>query len=143
MTTHLIKLCVGCESVEHLTEWIERRLRERRRDGFKPEHFHVTRMMPRRGPELLDGGSLYWVIKGSVRARQRLVDIRPFTDADGIRRCRLVLEPRPVETEWWPRRPFQGWRYLRPQDAPADRPTGQRADLPPGMTAELAELGVL
>ncbi len=143
MTTHLLKLCVGCESVEGLAAWIAFRLDEKRRAGDKPEHFHVTRMVPRRTEELLDGGSLYWVIKGSVRVRQRLLDIRTFTDAEGIRRCRLVLDPDLVETEWQPRRPFQGWRYLRPQDAPGDRDTGHDADLPPAITAELAQLGIL
>jgi hypothetical protein len=85
-----------------------------------PEQFHTTRMVPKRAAELLDGGSLYWVIKGNIQARQRLVDIRPFVDTDGISRCHLVLEPVLHETSWAPRRPFQGWRYLDPKDAPPD-----------------------
>ena len=93
--------------------------------------------------ELLDGGSLYWVIKGSVQVRQRLVDVRPFVDDDGIARCRLVLEPKLVPTEWQPKRPFQGWRYLEPKDAPTDLGEGGGADdLPPALRAELAELGL-
>ncbi len=131
MTLHLIKLCVGCDSVEDLAEWIAERQKARRRRGGRAEHVHVTRMVPRRVDELTDGGSLYWVIKGTVQARQRLLDIRPFVDDEGIGRCRLVLEPRLVLTEWQPRRPFQGWRYLasggcaaRPQAGEGRRPAG-------------------
>src|SRR5262249_5564697 len=112
MTVHLIKLCVGCESIEDLGDWIDLRLREARKARHKPEHVHVTRMMPKRVDELLDGGSLYWVIKGRVQVRQRLTAIRPFTDEEGIRRCRLVLDPQLVPTEWQPKSAFQGWRYF-------------------------------
>ena len=92
MTLHLIKLCVGCDSVEDLVEWIDWRLADLKRRRKKPEHAHVTRMVPKRMGELLDGGSLYWVIKGSVQARQRLLGIEPFIDEEGIDRCRLVRE---------------------------------------------------
>ena len=78
MTIHLIKLCVGCDSIEDLDEWIAWRLKEKRREGEKPEHFHVTRMVPKRAADLLDGGSLYWVIKGNVQVRQRILAIRPL-----------------------------------------------------------------
>lgn len=143
MTIHLIKLCVGCDLIEDLAEWIDFRLSEARRARRKPEHFHVTRMMPTRKDELLDGGSLYWVIKGVVQVRQRLMAIRPFTDEDGIRRCRLVLEPKLFQTEWQPKQPFQGWRYLAAKDAPADLRPGRGGDeLPPALRAELAELGL-
>lgn len=142
MTLNLIKLCVGCDAIADLEEWIAYRLDEARRAGRKPEHFHVTRMMPKRVDELLDGGSLYWVIKGTVQARQRLTDIRRFTDVDGIPRCRLVLEPKLIATEWQPKRPFQGWRYLEGKDAPADLGDGKGNALPPELAAELAELGV-
>ena len=96
MPLHLVKLCVGCDSVEDLEEWIEFRLKEQRRARRKPEHRHTTRMIPQRAGELLDGGSLYWVIRGNVQARQRLLAIRPFRDGDGIKRCHLVLEPKVV-----------------------------------------------
>jgi hypothetical protein len=142
MTLNLIKLCVGCDAIADLEEWIACRLVEARRAGRKPEHFHVTRMMPKRVDELLEGGSLYWVIKGTVQARQRLTDIRRFTDDDGIPRCRLVLEPKLIATEWQPKRPFQGWRYLEAKDAPADLTSGQGGTMPPELAAELAELGV-
>ena len=113
MALNLLKLCVGCDSIEDLEEWIDFRLDERRRAGKPVEHFHTTRMVPTRGAELVDGGSLYWVIKGNVQCRQRLLEIRPFTDGEGIGRCHLMLDPVVVPTQWQPRRAFQGWRYLR------------------------------
>jgi hypothetical protein len=145
MPLHLLKLCVGCDSVEDLEGWIRFRLEERRRAGQKPEQFHTTRMIPQRAAELLDGGSLYWVIRGSVQVRQRLLDIRPFRDPDGIQRCHLVLEPELAATEWQPRRPFQGWRYLVPAEAPADLASAyaELGELPHTLRRELAELGLL
>jgi hypothetical protein len=145
MALNLIKLCVGAESIEDLEAWIEFRLGEMRRAGEVPEQVHTTRMVPKRVEELLDGGSLYWVIKGSVQCRQRLVDIRPFVDADGIGRCHLVLDRTVVPTDWQPRRPFQGWRYLTPADAPADLGASGAgwAALPTDLRRELAELGLL
>jgi hypothetical protein len=145
MPLHLIKLCVGCDSVEDLEEWIELRLKEMRRAGEKPEHRHTTRMVPTRIADLLDGGSLYWVIRGNVQVRQRLVDIRPFRDGDGIQRCHLVLDPQTTATEWQPRRAFQGWRYLLAKEAPRDlgaERSGLR-DMPPDLRRELADLGLL
>jgi hypothetical protein len=142
MTIHLIKLCVGCDSIEDLAEWIEYRLSEAHKARRKPEHFHVTRMVPKRVDDLLDGGSLYWVIKGVVQVRQRLTDIRPFVDEEGIPRCRLVLDPKLMATEWQPKRPFQGWRYFEAKDVPRDLKGGRPDDMPPALRAELAELGL-
>lgn len=109
------------------------------------EQYHTTRMMPTRAAEILDGGSLYWVVKGSVQCRQAITAIRPYTDAEGIGRCRLVLDPQVVRTEWQPRRAFQGWRYLKPEDAPADLGADRAAlaEMPPKLRRELAELGLL
>lgn len=143
MTLHLIKLCVGCESIDDLTEWIDEKRKEARRAGRKPEHAHVTRMVPKRMAELLDGGSLYWVIKGNVQVRQHLLDIRVFTDGEGIQRCRLVLDQTLVPTEWQPKRAFQGWRYYQPKDAPPDLKAGRTNDLPASLRAELASLGLM
>lgn len=144
MALHLIKLCVGCESPEDLEDWIEQRLKDKRRRGEPAEQFHTTRMIPKRIDDLTGGGSLYWVIKGMVQCRQRLMDIRPFVDGEGISRCHLVLEPVLTRTEWQPRRPFQGWRYLRPEDAPADLGSGSdTAELPDSLRRELTELGLL
>lgn len=145
MLLHLIKLCVGAESVEDLETWIGARLADRRLRGEPVEQFHTTRMVPKRVGELVGGGSLYWVIKGSVQCRQRLLEVRPFTDAEGIGRCHLVLEPKVVRTDWQPRRAFQGWRYLKPTEAPRDvgaRGIGWQA-LPAELRTELAQLGLL
>ncbi|MYZ47179.1 DUF1489 family protein [Propylenella binzhouense] len=145
MALHLVKLCVGCDSVEDLQDWVERRLAEMRRNGEAAEQRHTTRMAPKRAEELLDGGSLYWVIRGNIQVRQRLLDIRPFTDGEGTPRCHLVLEPVLVQTAWQPRRAFQGWRYLPAADAPSDAGAegGGFADLPAALGRELAELGLL
>ena len=87
----------------------------------------------------------YWVIKGTVQVSQPLADIRPFTDDNGIKRCDLVLEPRLILTHWQPRRAFQGWRYLKAEDAPADLADGDASiqTLPPELRVELANLGLL
>ena len=145
MPLHLIKLCVGCESITDLEEWIEENRALHRRMGREYEQTHTTRMVPKRVEELLDGGSLYWVIKGQVAARQALLDIRPFTDGDGIGRCRLVLDTKVVSVEPRPYRPFQGWRYLAAKDAPKDLDfgAGDLSIMPEDMRRELAELGLL
>jgi len=145
MTLHLIKLCVGCDSIADLEEWIEENRVLHRRLGREYEQTHTTRMVPKRVEELLDGGSLFWVIKGQVAARQRLLEVRPFTDAGGISRCHLVLEPKVMPVEPRPYRPFQGWRYLVAKDAPRDidLKSGDLASMPEDMRRELAELGLL
>ena len=144
MALNLLKLCVGSDSVEDLEEWIAFKLDERRRAGEPVEQWHTTRMVPTRSAEIVDGGSLYWVIKGSVQCRQRITEIRPFTDPQGIGRCHLVLDPQVVRTDWQPRRAFQGWRYLTAKDAPRDLPAGADvAALPPNLRRDLAELGLL
>ena len=102
-------------------------------------------MVPKRVEELTDGGSLYWVIKGQIAARQKLLEIRPFTDADGIGRCHLVLEPNVTPVHPRPCRPFQGWRYLAAKDAPPDlgKSSGAIAEMPEELRRELRELGLL
>lgn len=145
MPLHLIKLCVGCESISDLEEWIAENEAHHRRLKRAYEQKHTTRMVPKRVDELLKGGSLYWVIKGQLAARQKLLDIRPFTDGEGIGRCHLVLEPRVVPVEPRPYRPFQGWRYLEVKDAPRDlgRGMGDVAKMPEALRRELADLGLL
>ncbi len=144
MPLNLIKLCVGCDSVEDLEEWIEFRLEEKRRAGEPIEQTHTTRMVPKRVDEIVGGGSLYWVIKAQVQCRQRILGIRPFTDAQGIGRCHFVLDRQVIRTDWQPRRAFQGWRYLKHDDAPRDMPSGaELGELPPKLRGELAALGLL
>lgn len=145
MPLHLIKLCVGCDGVADLQAWIEEKLEERRRRKAPREHVHTTRMVPKRTENLLDGGSLYWVIRGELTCRQRLLDLRTVVDKSGIQRCELVLEPELVLVRPQPRRPFQGWRYLEPADAPPDlhRAAPGAVSLPEAMRRELRELGLL
>lgn len=144
MTLHLIKLCVGAEDAEDLRSWQTGRLAEMRKRKEKPVLAHVTRMVPTRAAELLDGGSLYWVMKGFIRCRQRLLGIEPFVDGEGIRRCRLILDPEIVLTRRRERRAFQGWRYFEAKDAPEDVKASDGADdMPEAMRAELEALGLL
>lgn len=145
MPLHLIKLCVGCDSVADLEDWIKQKLKEKKRRGLKAEHIHTTRMVPKRASELTDGGSLYWVIRGQVACRERILDIRPFTDNDGIGRCRVVLDGKIVLVEPRPRAAFQGWRYLEAKEAPRDlsRAAPGAAKMPEAMRRELQQLGLL
>ncbi|MGD9862775.1 MAG: DUF1489 family protein [Pseudodonghicola sp.] len=140
-TVNLIKLCVGAEQVQDLLDW-QAETRHSWPDGLPR---HITRMWPKRAAELLDGGSLYWVFKGMVLARQRVLGLEEVTGGDGIARCAIVLDPQVVLTRAAPRRPFQGWRYLAPEDSPADLPEGhaQDDDLPEELNRALAEIGVL
>src|SRR6202167_191858 len=139
MPLHLIKLCVGCDSVRELEGWIKQRLKDKRKRGEKPEHIHRTRMVPKRAAELVDGGSLYWVIRGEVACRQRIRDVRPFRDKDGIGRCGLVLGPKVVLVAPRPYRAFQGWRYLAAKEAPQDldKVAKGAANMPETMRREL------
>ena len=138
MALNMVKLCVGVSEIQQLADFQQRRLKENRRI------FHVTRMVPRRQKELLDGGSLYWVMRGKILVRQNLTDIEEFTDPEGIRRCRLMLNTELVPVRPVPRRAFQGWRYLKQEDAPPDLTKAERqGDIPPEMRAELIDLGLL
>lgn len=144
MPLHLLKLCVGAESVQDLEEWIVENLAEKAARGQPVEQFHTTRMVPTRTDDLLAGGSLYWVIKGEIACRQALTGIEPFVDADGIRRCRLMLDPVVHRVDPRPSRPFQGWRYLAAKDAPADLDAvAGDAPLPENLRRELRSLGLL
>jgi len=145
MPLHLIKLCVGCDSVADLESWIKQKLKEKARRGQKPEHIHTTRMAPKRADELTDGGSLFWVIRGQISCRERIIDVRPFVDKEGVGRCRLVLDGKVVLVEPRPRAAFQGWRYLEVKEAPRDlaRAAPGAARMPEAMRRELRELGLL
>lgn len=145
MPLHLLKLSVGTESVDELQKWIRAKMKERKKKGQKAERIHTTRMVPKRIDELLDGGSIYWVIRGQIMCRERLIDIRPFVDKDGIGRCHLVLDPKCVPVEPRPFRAFQGWRYLAEKDAPRDldRSAPGLAAMPEPMRRELREIGLI
>ena len=145
MALHLLKLCVGCDSIRDLEDWIEENRAHHRRLGRDYEQTHTTRMVPKRMGALVEGGSLYWVIRGEVMCRQRLLDVRPFVDRGGIGRCHLVLEPKLVLVEPRAWRAFQGWRYLGDKDVPRDldRAAPGARNMPETLRRELRELGLL
>lgn len=146
MPLHLIKLAVGCDSIKDLKNWVAERMKAARKKGLPQHHVHITRMVPKRGEEILAGGSLYWVIRGEVAARQKIIAIEPFRDRDGIGRCRIVMQPKVMSVSPRPMRPFQGWRYLSEEAAPPDlgkAAAGSLAAMPEPMRRELRDLGLL
>jgi hypothetical protein len=140
---HLIKLSVGPESLSELAAWQSQRLKDMKRKGQKPELMHITRHTPKRAEELLPGGSIYWVIKGWVCARQKLLELRPVL-YNGTPHCGLVYDQELVRVRLLPKRPFQGWRYFDAKDAPPDIIKGKGDDdMPDDMRRELTSLGLL
>jgi hypothetical protein len=136
MALHLLKLAVGVEDIGHL-----RRIREAR-TAERGGNWVYTRNRPRRGQEILAGGSIYWIIRGHVRVRQRVHGLLSERDGNGRRYCLIEVDPELVPTAPRPWRPFQGWRYLSPEDAPADlSDTG--GPPPDRLLAELRSLGLI
>lgn len=138
---NLIKLSVGSENVEDMAAW-QASKRAQGPDGLPR---HVTRMWPKREAEILNGGSIYWVVKGVVQCRQKIIRLDEVFGGDGIRRCGIVLDPTLIRTQGSLKRPFQGWRYLPVTDAPPDLPKGRSSEepLPVELNRALAEIGVL
>ncbi len=144
MALHILKLCVGAESIPDLESWIEETRLLHRRLGRPYRQTHTTRMVPKRMGEIAGQGSLYWVIKGRIAARQLITDIEPFTGEDGVSRCHLVLDPVVIPVYLRPCRPFQGWRYLAAKDAPPDiTDSDGPEDMPEAMREDLRTLGLL
>ena len=140
MSVNLVKMCVGVDEVDELRYWQVKRLKSAPDKKLQ----HVTRNWPKRAEELLDGGSLYWIIKGQIRVRQHVVGLEDRVKEDGKPACGLVLDPKLVLTEFRAMRPMQGWRYLEVKDAPRDLRKGdQLGDMPPKLIAELRALGIL
>lgn len=137
---NLMKLCVGADSIDDLRDW-QTSQRHRWPQGCA---VHVTRMWPKREADVLAGGSLYWVIKGVIQCRQRVVGLEQVDGGDGITRCAIVLDQEIIRTQSAPRRPFQGWRYLDAKDAPPDLMKGREDEtpLPPGLAEAMAEFGL-
>ena len=138
---HLVKLSVGTQTIEDLQNW-QKNPMSQSPDGLP---CHVTRMWPKRESEIVNGGSIYWVIKGIILCRQPILRLEEVISADGIRRCAIVLKPGLIRTTPAPKRAFQGWRYLKPQDAPLDMKEGREQDdvLPASLAGALADIGVL
>ena len=145
MPLHLIKLAVGCESVKELKSWVAERALKAKQNGLPRHHIHITRMVPKRSDELLAGGSLYWVIRGEIAAREKLIAIEPFRSSDGIGRCRLVMQPKVIAVSPRPMRAFQGWRYFADKDVPPDlgKAAAGIAAMPEPLRRELRDLGLL
>jgi len=139
-TVHLLKLSVGTEDVAGLAAW-QAQKRAQTDDGLPR---HITRMWPKRAADILDGGSIFWVIKGVILCRQPVLRLDEYHSADGIRRCAIVCKPGLIRVEATPKRPFQGWRYLPVDDAPRDLPQGQQDEepLPPALATALSAIGV-
>ena len=145
MPLHLIKLAVGCDSVKELKGWVAERMKTAKHKGLPRHHIHITRMTPKRDQEILAGGSLYWVIRGEIAAREKIIAIEPFRDRDGIGRCRLVMQPKVIAVSPRPMRPFQGWRYFAEDVAPPDlgKSAASIAAMPEPLRRELRDLGLL
>ncbi len=138
---NLVKLCVGANTVDDLIAWQKTR-RSRGPDG---ERRHVTRMWPKREAELLNGGSLYWVFRGQILCRQRILRLEEVIRHDGVRMCAIVLDTDIAHTAAAPKRPFQGWRYLKLDETPPDLPAVRENDdpIPMELNQALADIGVL
>jgi hypothetical protein len=138
---HLLKMAVGIADLDDLRRVREMRMRQH------GASIVYTRNHPRRTEEVLAGGSLYWVIRGQIRVRQRITGFRGERDESGRAYCLIEVAPQLVATEWRPWRPFQGWRYLSQGDAPPDAPGEVAADaaaaMPARLVAELRALGLL
>ena len=136
------KLSVGTESISTLQNWQNSYVRHREQRGLSPYHEHVTRMFPKQKEALLDGGSIYWVIKGLIQCRNEIVALDEVKTRDGRKACSILMEAKLIPVVPTPKRPFQGWRYLKAEDAPADLgEIGGANDLPPELRAKLANLG--
>ena len=143
MTVHLQKLSVGTESIETLTEWQLSIVARKVKAGKPPYHEHVTRMFPKQRDALLDGGSIYWVIKGLIQCRNKIVGLEEVRRQDGLKACAILMEPGPIPVVPTPKRPFQGWRYLQIDAAPADLKDAKGGiNLPEDLRTKLVELGV-
>lgn len=140
---HLIKLSVGSESVDTLAAWQSQNAREYHGALAVP---HRTRHKPKRDMELIRDGSIYWVINRKIQARQKILGFEEWTDPDGIKHCLIMNDATLIRTVAYPHRPFQGWRYLDPAKAPADRGVfvaGEEEEPPEDLAAELRAAGLI
>ena len=142
MTIHMVKLAVGAETVDDMRDWQSRQMQFRPRQGRPARPACQTRMTPKQVDDLIAGGSLYWVIKGMVLMRNTILGVETLTDREGRAYCEIDLDPGIVLVEPTPRKAFQGWRYLKPEEAPVDLDSTAAADLPVRLARELREAGV-
>ena len=139
---HMIKLCVGVSSLVELESYRDERAHWWDADYGEDVHVHRTRMMPKRAAEMEGKSSIYWVIAGQVVCRQPILRLAKHTNAEGIDYCDIIMAPDMVRTVPYPKRPFQGWRYLRPEDAPPDIGANENAESL-ALAADLAKLGLI
>jgi hypothetical protein len=145
MTVNLIKMSVGIEDINHLKRKQKQQISKALSSIGEPELVHITRNTPRRAAELLQGGSIYWVIKRYIRVRQLIKDIRQIDGVKGKKSCVLVLKPELIRTEIIKFRAFQGWRYLSVDDVPVDLSVSSISgdNIPEHLVDELKILGLL
>lgn len=142
MTMHLQKLSVGSEGIDGLQRWQNTMVARRKAAGLRAVHEHVTRMFPKQKDALLDGGSIYWVIKGQILCRNRIVGLEETRNGQGLKACSILMDPQIIPVQPAPRRAFQGWRYLKPEDVPADlTKLGEAQDLPRELMTKLVNIG--
>ncbi|MCR6671557.1 DUF1489 family protein [Devosia ginsengisoli] len=139
---HMIKLCVGVSSLAELESYRDERAHWWDADYGEDVHVHRTRMMPKRAAEMEGKASIYWVISGQVVCRQPILRLARYTNPEGIDYCDIIMAPDMVRTVPYPKRPFQGWRYLRPEDAPPDVGANENAESL-ALAADLAKLGLI
>lgn len=145
MTIHLVKMAVGIDSLDHLAEVQKERRAKLKAERGKAILIHKTRNMPKREAEIIRGGSIFWIVKGFVRVRQRILGFERCANKEGRPFCEIRLEAKLVRTVPLAHKPIQGWRYIEPENAPADL-TGKAAladEMPPEMMLQLKELGLL
>ncbi|WIY51456.1 DUF1489 domain-containing protein [Devosia sp. YIM 151766] len=139
---HMVKLCVGVASVEELESYRDERAHWWDADYGEDVHVHRTRMMPKKRAEMENLSSIYWVMSGTISCRQRILRLAPYTNAEGKHYCDIIMAPDIVRTVPYPKRPFQGWRYLRPEDAPPDMDSNDNENSAE-LAAELARMGLI
>jgi hypothetical protein len=145
MTVHLVKIAVGADSIEDIAEFQKQRRAKLKAERGKPILIHKTRNMPKRESEIIKAGSLYWIVKGFIRVRQRILGFEKRADKEGRPYCEIRLDPKLVRTVPLAHKPIQGWRYMEVDAVPADL-TGKAAksdEMPPEMMMQLRELGLL
>lgn len=140
---HMIKLCVGVATLEELEGYREERAHWWGADYGEDVHVHRTRMRPKRDAEIAGKGSIYWVISGVIRCRQPILRLQEAADSEGKSCCDIIMAPNLIRVKPRPKRPFQGWRYLEPKDAPLDIDGHEAAGGSPEIAEELARLGLL
>jgi hypothetical protein len=140
---HIIKLCVGVATLEELESYRSERAHWWGADYGEGVHVHRTRTRPKRAEEIEGLGSVYWVISGVIRCRQPVIRLAPATDDQGLACCDIIMAPDLVKVTPRPKSPFQGWRYLAPDDAPPDLDPGQSGQGAVEIAEELARLGLI